>query len=59
MKRAEEVNRKKVLQKIIENCNVLLNNKNFLSNNNWETDTFLLQAESNLKRKITEYSKSS
>ena len=52
MQRVKEVNREETLNKIINNCKALLNNKNFLLNNDWETDTLLLQAESNLKREI-------
>ncbi len=52
MQRVKEVNRQETLNKIINNCKALLNNKNFLLNNDWEADTLLLQAESNLKREI-------
>lgn len=48
----QRVNRQETLNKIINNCKALLNNKNFLLNNDWEADTLLLQAESNLKREI-------
>ena len=48
--RVKEVNREETLKKIIENCNQLLKSKNFLSSNDWETDTLLTQAESFLTR---------
>ena len=50
MKRSIQVNREETLKKIIENSNNLLKSKNFLSSNDWETDTLLVQAENFLKR---------
>jgi hypothetical protein len=50
MKRAKQVNREETLKKITENCNHLLKSKNFLSSNDWETDTLLIQAENFLNR---------
>ena len=50
MKRSIQVNREETLKKIIENANNLLKSKNFLSSNDWETDTLLVQAENFLKR---------
>lgn len=54
MQRIEKVNREKTLKKIIENCNQLLIDKNFLSSNDWEIDTLLVQSESFLKKTIKE-----
>lgn len=50
MQRAKQVNREETLKKIIENCNHLLKNKNFLVSNDWETDTLLVQTENFLNR---------
>jgi len=52
MQRIEKVNKEKTLKKIIENCNQLLIDKNFLSSNDWEIDTLLVQSESFLKKQL-------
>ena len=60
MQRLKEVNREETLKKIIENCNHLLKSKNFLSSNDWETDTLLVQAENFVNRhKLIQDSKKS
>ena len=50
MKRVKEVDREKVLIKIMKHCQNLLIDKKFLSNKDWEIDTLLLQAENFLKK---------
>ena len=50
MKRDKQVDREKTLNKIIENCKTLLKDKSFLSINDWETDTLLIQAENFLSK---------
>lgn len=60
MQRVKEVNREETLKKIIENCNQLLKSKNFLSSNDWETDTLLVQTENFVNRhKLIQDSKKS
>ena len=50
MKRVEEVNREKVLSQIIDHCKELLKDGEFLSKNDWQTDTLLLHSEKFLKQ---------
>ena len=50
MKRVKEVDREQILIKIMEHCQNLLIDKKFLSNKDWEIDTFLLQVENFLKK---------
>lgn len=50
MKRAQEIDRKILLHQIIEHSKSLLENSQFLSTNNWETDTLLLQCSDFLNR---------
>lgn len=50
MKRAGKVDREIILKNIIEECIQLLKNKDFTSNNDWETDTILIQAQTFLSK---------
>ena len=50
MKRVQEINREVLLHKIIEHSKSLLENSQFLSSNDWETDTLLLQCSDFLNR---------
>jgi len=50
MERVEEVNRERVLSQIIDHCKELLKDGEFLSKNDWQTDTLLLHSEKFLKQ---------